>query len=60
MMIEGSLVTFGAFAWLFLRWMSEGEARDRLIEQGIAPERAAHAVRYGRRDGAVEERWRGS
>lgn len=51
MMIEGSLVTFGAFAWLFLRWMSEGEARDRLVEQGLDPEKAARVVRYRREEG---------
>jgi cytochrome c oxidase assembly factor CtaG len=54
MMIEGSLVTFGAFAWLFLRWMSEGEARERLIEEGMDPERAARTVRYRRGDGVAE------
>jgi cytochrome c oxidase assembly factor CtaG len=54
MMIEGSLITFGAFAWLFLRWMSEGEARERLIEEGMDPQRAARAVRYRRGDRVVE------
>lgn len=54
MMVEGSLVTFGAFAWLFLRWMNEGEARERLIEEGMDPGRAARAVRYRRRDGVAE------
>lgn len=56
MMIEGSLVTFAAFAWLFLRWMSEGEARDRLVEQGVDPEKAARLVRYRREEGLPEAR----
>jgi putative membrane protein len=54
MMVEGSFVTFGAFAWLFLRWMSEGEARDRLVEQGVDPARATRMVRYGRHEEVPE------
>lgn len=48
MMIEGSLVTLGALAWLFLRLASEGELRQRLLEQGADPRTVARAVRYGR------------
>jgi putative membrane protein len=48
MMIEGSLVTLGAIAWLFLRWGAESELRQRLIEEGVDPRAAARAVRYGR------------
>jgi cytochrome c oxidase assembly factor CtaG len=48
MMIEGSLVTFGALAWLFLRLASEGELRQQLIEQGYDPAQVSRAVRYGR------------
>jgi putative membrane protein len=50
MMIEGSLVTIGAIAWLFLRWGAESELRQRLIEEGVDPRTAGRAVRYGRGD----------
>ena len=48
MMIEGSLVTIGALAWLFLRLARESELRQQLIEAGTDPAAAARAVRYGR------------
>jgi len=48
MMIEGSLVTFGALVWLFLKLASEGELRQELIERGVDPAQASRAVRYGR------------
>jgi putative membrane protein len=48
MMIEGSIVTLGALAWLFLRWGAESELRQRLIEEGLDPASVARAVRYGR------------
>jgi cytochrome c oxidase assembly factor CtaG len=48
MMIEGSLVTLGAIAWLFLRWGAESELRQQLVEQGVDPRVASRAVRYGR------------
>ena len=48
MMIEGSLVTLGAIAWLFLRWGAESELRQRLIEEGVDSRTASRAVRYGR------------
>jgi putative membrane protein len=48
MMIEGSLVTIGAIAWLFLRWGAESELRQQLIEQGVDAQAAGRAVRYGR------------
>jgi cytochrome c oxidase assembly factor CtaG len=48
MMIEGSLVTIGALAWLFLRLAAEGELRQRLLEQGLDPRTVRRAVRYGR------------
>ena len=48
MMIEGSLVTLGAIAWLFLRWGAESELRQRLIEEGLDPHTVSRAVRYGR------------
>jgi putative membrane protein len=48
MMIEGSLVTLAALAWLFLRAAAEGELRQELIEQGLDPRSVQRAVRYGR------------
>jgi putative membrane protein len=51
MMIEGSLVTLGALAWLFLRLGSESELRQQLLEQGVDPRTAGRAVRYGRGHG---------
>jgi hypothetical protein len=48
MMIEGSLVTLGALAWLFLRLGRESEQRQRLLEQGVDTRAATRAVRYGR------------
>jgi putative membrane protein len=48
MMIEGSLVTIGALAWLFLRLAQEGELRQELLERGYDPRAVRRAVRYGR------------
>jgi putative membrane protein len=48
MMIEGSLVTFAAFAWLFLRMFAEGERKQELVERGADPRVVERAVRYGR------------
>jgi cytochrome c oxidase assembly factor CtaG len=61
MMVEGSLVTLGVFAWLFFRTAAEGSERQRLIEvaeaHGITLEEAraarAAAAGQGRR---LEER----
>jgi cytochrome c oxidase assembly factor CtaG len=48
MMIEGSIVTLVALAWLFLRMAGEGELRQRLLEGGLDPRAVRRAVRYGR------------
>jgi len=48
MMAEGSLVTLAALVWLFLRMASEGETRQRLLEEGHDPRQVKRAVRYGR------------
>lgn len=50
MMIEGSLVTIAALAWLFLRMAREGELRQELLERGVDPRAVRRAVRYGRAD----------
>jgi putative membrane protein len=48
MMLEGSIVTIVAIAWLFLRMAQEGEMRQELIEQGHDPRAVRRAVRYRR------------
>jgi putative membrane protein len=48
MMIEGSLVTIAALAWLFLRLAAEGELRQELLERGLDARAVQRAVRYGR------------
>src|SRR5690242_5067288 len=48
MMIEGSIVTLSALAWLFLRMSRESELHQQLLEQGVDPRAAGRAVRYGR------------
>ncbi len=48
MMLEGSLVTIVALAWLFLRMAQEGEIRQELIEKGVDERTAKRAVRYRR------------
>lgn len=54
MMVEGSIVTLGLFAWLFIRAGREGEERQALLdlagERGVALDerRAARAVAAGR------------
>jgi putative membrane protein len=48
MMIVDSVVTIAAIAWLFLKLAGESERRQELIEEGVEPEAAARAVRYGR------------
>jgi cytochrome c oxidase assembly factor CtaG len=48
MMLEGSLVTIVALAWLFLRMAQEGEVRQELIESGVDERTARRVVRYRR------------
>lgn len=48
MMLEGSVVTIVAIAWLFLRMAQEGEIRQELIERGHDPHTVRRAVRYRR------------
>jgi putative membrane protein len=56
MMIEGSLVTITALAWLFLRMASEGELRQELLERGLDPRTVRRAVRYGRAQELADRR----
>lgn len=48
MMLEGSLVTVVAIAWLFLRMAQEGQVRQELLERGHDPGTVRRAVRYRR------------
>ena len=48
MMLEGSLVTIVAIAWLFLRLAQEGEVRQQLLESGHDARAVQRAVRYRR------------
>jgi cytochrome c oxidase assembly factor CtaG len=48
MFIEGSVVTLLAFAWLFIRWTRETEARQRLVDRDLDHAVASRAARYGR------------
>jgi putative membrane protein len=48
MMLEGSIVTIVAIAWLFLRMAQEGEVRQTLLERGLDPRVVSRAVRYRR------------
>ena len=48
MMVYGTLLTLSLFAWLFLRWMKEGERAETLVNEGVNPRAAARAARYGR------------
>ncbi len=54
MMVEGSLVTLGLFAWLFIRAAREGEERQELLDLAAAggvpldEARATRAVAAGR------------
>jgi putative membrane protein len=56
MMVEGSLVTLGALAWLFLRLAREGELRQELLERGLDRRAVDRAVRYGRGQELSESR----
>ena len=39
MLVEGSLVMIGVAVWLLLRVFRESEARQQLLDAGVAPER---------------------
>jgi cytochrome c oxidase assembly factor CtaG len=56
MMIEGSIVTIVALAWLFLRLAQEGELRQELLERGLDPRTVRRAVRYRRAQELAERR----
>ena len=55
MMLEGSIVTIVALAWLFLRLAQEGEVRQQLLESGHDARTVRRAVRYRRWQGSRPE-----
>ncbi len=65
LMIEGSLLTFGVFAWLFFAWMRNDQERQELLElaaaRGVALDerRVKRAIAAGR-GGLLRERVEGS
>lgn len=48
MMVADTVVLLAALAWLFLKLAADSERRQQLIEEGVEPEAASRAVRYGR------------
>jgi len=48
MMIEGGVTSIVLIAWFLLRFLSEGELRDELVELGVPADRAGRAIRHGR------------
>jgi putative membrane protein len=48
MMAEGTMVTAVVLIWLMLKYLSQAEAGQRLLEAGTPPTAAARAVRFGR------------
>jgi putative membrane protein len=58
MLTEGAIVTLIAFAWLFLRWTREAEARQSLLDAGADPVLAARAGRYRTVTGSASARAR--
>jgi putative membrane protein len=48
MLVESALTMLPALVWVLLRVLRESEARQRLVDSGVAPAAAARAARYGR------------
>ena len=48
MLVESALTMLPALVWVLLRVLRESEARQRLVDAGVAPATAARAARYGR------------
>jgi cytochrome c oxidase assembly factor CtaG len=48
MLVESVFTMLPALVWVLLRVLRESEARQRLVEAGVAPAVAARAARYGR------------
>jgi cytochrome c oxidase assembly factor CtaG len=48
MLVESMFTMLPALVWVLLRVLRESEARQRLVDAGVAPAAAARAARYGR------------
>lgn len=48
MLVESSFTMLPALVWVLLQVFRESEARQRLVDAGVAPAAAARAARYGR------------
>jgi putative membrane protein len=48
MLVESSFTMLPALVWALLRVFRESEARQRLLDAGVAPATAARSARYGR------------
>jgi cytochrome c oxidase assembly factor CtaG len=48
MLVESMFTMLPALVWVLLRVLRESEARQRLVDAGVAPATAARAARYGR------------
>jgi len=48
MLVESALTMLPALVWVLLRVLRESEARQQLVDAGVAPAAAARAARYGR------------
>jgi cytochrome c oxidase assembly factor CtaG len=48
MLVESAFTMLPALIWVLLQVLRESEARQRLVDAGIAPAAAARAARYGR------------
>jgi cytochrome c oxidase assembly factor CtaG len=48
MLLESTLTMLPALVWVLLQVLRESEARQRLVDAGVAPATAARAARYGR------------
>jgi putative membrane protein len=48
MLVESSFTMLPALVWVLLQVLRQSEARQQLIDAGVAPSAAARAARYGR------------
>jgi cytochrome c oxidase assembly factor CtaG len=48
MLVESAFTMLPALVWVLLRVLRESEARQRLVDEGVAPGVASRAARYGR------------
>jgi putative membrane protein len=48
MLVESAFTMLPALVWVLLRLLRESEARQQLVDAGVAPATAARAARYGR------------